>query len=231
MLMEDMQDQVVEEQDIIEEEVEKQDVTGEQAEVEGTLLKHKKKKEKKTGWKYELLDLVKTFIICFIAVFLISHYIISPVQVDGSSMKPTLQDNDLGLMNIMNRKMSGVKRYDVVIVYNEQYDEDWVKRVIGLPGDSIYAKDDVVYVNGKAIEEPYLDTDYANAFRESGNHFTQDFDIVELGEDEYFLMGDNRIDSTDSRVVGAFKGKDIIGKDVYVFYPFNHMKIVGNGAI
>ena len=194
------------------------------------LQNKKKKKEKKTGWKYELLDLAKTFVICFIIVWLISHFVVRPVRVDGDSMKPTLLDNELGLMNVFSKKTSGVERYDVVIVYNENAGEDWVKRVIGLPGDSVYAKDDVVYVNGKAIDEPYLDTEYANNYRSEGLNFTGDFETVILGEDEYFLMGDNRPYSHDSRAVGPFKGENIVGKDVYVFYPFNEMKIVGNGA-
>lgn len=187
------------------------------------------KKEKKTGWKYELFDLARTFVICFILVWLISHFLVRPVRVDGESMKPTLMDEELGLMNIISLKTGGIDRYDVVVVNNKQANEDWVKRVIGLPGDRLYAKDDVVYVNGKAIEEPYLDTDYANAIRARGEIFTKDFEEVILDEDEYFLMGDNRLLSHDSRAVGPFKGEDIIGKDVYVFYPFNEMKIVGNG--
>ena len=74
-----------------------------------------------------------------------------------------------------------------------------------------------------------MDIDYANKIRERGDNFTADFDEVILGEDEYFLMGDNRVNSTDSRMVGPFKGENIVGKDVYVFFPFNRMKIVGNG--
>lgn len=186
--------------------------------------------KKKTGWKYELFDLARTFVICFIAVWLVTTFIVKPVKVDGKSMYPTLMDEDIGIMNIISKKIGGVDRYDVVIVKNEKMHEDWVKRVIGLPGDSIYAKDDVVYVNGKPLDEPYLDNDHANAVRKRGDHFTNDFDEVILGDDEYFLMGDNRINSSDSRVVGPFKGKDIIGKDVYVVFPFDRMKIVGNGG-
>lgn len=190
----------------------------------------KEKKPKKTGWKYELLDLAKTFVICFIAVFLFTHYLFKPVHVDGRSMQPTLEDNDLGFINIISRKLNGFERYDVVVVNNKEFKEDWVKRVIGLPGDSVYAKDDVVYVNGKPIEEPYLDNEIADSYHSRGELFTLDFDEVILGEDEYFLMGDNRRNSTDSRVVGPFKKEDIVGKDVYVIFPFGNMKIVGNGA-
>lgn len=68
--------------------------------------------------------------ICFIAIFLITTYLIRPVRVDGRSMYPTLEDDDIGIMNIISRKMFGVDRYDVVVVYNDKVKEDWVKRVI-----------------------------------------------------------------------------------------------------
>lgn len=181
----------------------------------------------KSGWKFEVLDLFKTFVICFVSIFLITTYLIKPVTVHGKSMYPTLKDKDVGAINVIFRKLFDVKRFDVVVAYRDGM--DWVKRIIGLPGDRVYAKDDVVYVNGKPIEEPYLNNDYANKIRARGDKFTQDFDEVILGEDEYFLMGDNRIISKDSRDIGPFLGKSIVGKDVYVIYPFNDMKIVENG--
>lgn len=188
----------------------------------------KKKKKEKTGLKYELLDLLKTFIVCFIVVFLLSHFVVKPVQVDGDSMYPTLENQEIGLVNVFSAKHLGINRFDVVVVKHEETNDNWVKRVIGMPKDTVYAKDDVVYVNGKAIEEPYLDSDYVSQIRRQGKKFTEDFDPVTLGEDEYFLMGDNRVVSYDSRAVGAFKKEDIIGKDAYILYPFSKMKIVGN---
>lgn len=181
----------------------------------------------KSGWKFELFDLAKTFMICFVSIFLITTYLIKPVTIHGKSMYPTLKDKDVGAINVISRKVFNVERFDVVVAYRDGM--DWVKRVIGLPGDRVYAKDDVVYVNGKPIEEPYLNNDYVNKIRARGDKFTQDFDEVILGEDEYFLMGDNRIISKDSRDIGPFLGKSIVGKDVYVVYPFNDMKIIRNG--
>ena len=181
-----------------------------------------KSDKKKQGIKYEILDLLKTFIICFIAVFLLTTFVVKPVRVDGRSMYPTLEDGEVGLMNVFSAKFTDIDRFDVVVAYNEESGENWVKRVIGLPGDTVYAKDDVVYVNGLPIEEPYLDTDYVNQIRERGDYFTQDFDKITLGEDEYFLMGDNRVVSYDSRRVGPFKRDDIKGKGIFILYPFLH---------
>lgn len=190
----------------------------------------KPKKGKKQGIVYELLDLLKTFVICAICVFLLTTFVVKPVRVDGQSMYPTLENEEIGVMNVFSAKFLSVERQDVVVVYNEQTEENWVKRVIGMPGDTIYAKDDILYVNGIALEEPYLDTAYAKSIRNRGDKFTGDFEKVTLKEDEYFMMGDNRVVSHDSRRVGPFKGEDIRGKDVYVVYPFNKMKMVRNGA-
>lgn len=187
-----------------------------------------KSDKKKQGIKYEILDLLKTFIICFIAVFLLTTFVVKPVRVDGRSMYPTLEDGEVGLMNVFSAKFTDIDRFDVVVAYNEESGENWVKRVIGLPGDTVYAKDDVVYVNGLPIEEPYLDTDYVNQIRDRGDYFTQDFEKVTLGEDEYFLMGDNRVVSYDSRRVGPFKRDDIKGKGIFVLYPFDKIKMIGN---
>ena len=205
-------------------------IDDEQQEDSSSMKKSKKKKPKKSGWKYELFDLARTFIICFIVVMLLSHFVINPVQVDGDSMYPTLSDSEIGVMNIFLAKTQGIKRQDVVVVYNEETDENWVKRVIGMPNDTVYAKDDVVYVNDKPLEEPYLNTEYANHIRSQGKPFTEDFNKITLGKDEYFLMGDNRVVSYDSRAVGPFKKSAIVGKDVYVLFPFTEIKMVRNGA-
>lgn len=192
----------------------------------------KKKKNESRGWKYEIFDLVRTFLICFVVVMLISNFVVKPVHVDGDSMHPTLNDGEIGLINIFSVQQQGIERQDVVVAKHEDYNgkEDWVKRVIGLPNDTVYAKNDVIYINDKALAEPYLDNEYANNIRKQGRVFTEDFDKVTLQDDEYFLMGDNRVVSFDSRKVGAFKEKDIIGKDAYIIFPFGDMKMVRNGA-
>ena len=184
--------------------------------------------KKKINWAAEIKELLITFVICFVAVWTITTYVIKPVQVDGDSMYPTLVHEEVGAVNMLFVKMDGVERYDVVVVHNKAQDENWVKRVIGLPGETISAKDDIVYINGQPLEEPYLDTEYVKDIRSKGNYFTEDFQEITLGEDEYFLMGDNRVVSLDSRRVGPFQKEDIIGKDVYVVFPFDQMKMVRN---
>ncbi|MEG0315225.1 MAG: signal peptidase I [Erysipelotrichaceae bacterium] len=175
--------------------------------------------------KYELISLLKSFVVCFIFVFLLTSFIAKPIRVTGESMVPTLLDGEMGFTNVFKVKTQEIKRSDVVIVRAKNINELWVKRVIGLPGEVIEAKNDKVYIDGKLLEEDYLDTDYANNFRKYEN-FTRDFAPIKLSDDEYFLMGDNRVVSYDSRVVGAFHEKDIIGKDAYILFPFDEIKIV-----
>ena len=101
-----------------------------------------------------------------------------------------------------------------------------VKRVIGLPGERIRASGDTVYINDSAIQEPYLDNDYADSIRLTENYkFTEDFDEVQLGEDEYFLLGDNRYASKDSRELGPFRRADIKAVDFFIVLPFNKMRV------
>lgn len=184
--------------------------------------------EEKFDLKKELIELGKTFIFCLIIVTLITNFVFTPVQVEGESMYPTLHNKSKGIVNIFLVKFGEIYRQDIVVVKYRAENESWVKRVIGIPGDRISCKNDVVYVNGEALDEPYLDTVYATQQRNKNGYFTTDFDEVVLGEDEYFLMGDNRVVSRDSRMVGVFKKEDIVGKDVYVFYPFEHMGLNRN---
>ncbi|MCQ5121033.1 signal peptidase I [Massilicoli timonensis] len=165
-------------------------------------------------------------IICALALaFLCSHFIILPIQVDGNSMYPTLEDGEFGLSYVFKRRFLEVERGDIVVVKYAPDDEYWVKRVIGLPNETISCKDDTIYIDGKALEEPYLDADYVARIRAAQGYFTDDFEEVALGEDEYFLMGDNRSASFDSRMVDEmFTLEDIRSASGFILFPFDKMK-------
>ncbi len=184
--------------------------------------------EKKNDTVKELLSLLKVFVISFACFWLITKFLFNPIIIDGMSMYPTLHEDDLGIASIFSAKHLEIERFDIVIVNDkaENSKDHWVKRVIGLPGETISCMDDVVYINGEPIEEPFLDTEYANTQRENLGFFTSDFDEVTLGEDEYFVMGDNRTNSTDSRNVGPFTRDNITCKDVLIYYPFSNFKLV-----
>lgn len=166
-----------------------------------------------------VIEFAKSIFTSLIFVLVLTNFVVKPIKVNGDSMFPTLKDQSLGFSNILTYTLFGVNRNDIVIVYVESLNEYLVKRVIALPNETIEIKDDKVYVNGEEIKQDFLDQDYVSQF----STFTNGFNSVTLGDDEVFLMGDNRPYSSDSRVFGAFKLKDIIAKDAYIFYPFNEI--------
>lgn len=196
----------------------------------GDLAKDKHKQEpKETLFKVlvsNLVSLLKIFLVCSILVYLTVNYAVRPIHVRGGSMYPTLKEGDFGFSNAFSAKFQDIHRGDIVVVYErKQTRKFWVKRVIGLPGDRISCHKDTVYVNGVPLEEPYLDNDFAQNIRETNLVFTDDFDEEVLGEDEYWVMGDNRIISFDSRDHGPFEREDIRGVQLFVAFPFNRIKV------
>lgn len=164
-----------------------------------------------------LFSLLKIFLLCLVAVYGTFNYLVKPTWIYGVSMYPTLKDGAFVVSNAFVGHFMDVHRQDIVIAYDSDFAPVViVKRVIGLPGETIYAKNDVVYIDGKPLDEPYLNSDYARTFRELQGSFTADFGPVTLGEDEYFLMGDNRVKSEDSRVRGPVKRESIKATGTFV---------------
>lgn len=129
-------------------------------------------------------------------------------------MYPTLHHGDYLFLNKINYRFHSIKRGDIVVI--KMGKSRYIKRVIGLPGETIQAIDGKVYINGKYLEESYLSKDI----------ITLDFNLEEISgnyqipDDEYFVMGDNRPNSKDSRVFKAVERKKIIGKTTIVLFPF-----------
>lgn len=170
----------------------------------------------------DIKDTLITMVVTFLACMIISTYIFKPVVVNGTSMYPTVKDGDVGFSSIIKKKTTGIERFDIVVIDMEDYDKILIKRVIGLPGETIEFRDDVLYINGEVFEQNFLDSDYvAQELAESfSTVFTHDFETV-LGEDEYFCMGDNRLVSADSRAYGPFKGENILSCGIFVLFPFS----------
>lgn len=161
--------------------------------------------------------------------FLVFTYVVKPINIEGSSMKPTIFDKDLAMVDAIGLKQNGVKRFDIVIVESERLNSNLIKRVIGLPGETIEFKNDQLYVNGNYTPEPFLDQTFMETSKLETNkdYFTSDFKIT-LMDDEYFVMGDNRLHSEDSRALGPFKRDDFMGKNGFVIFPFNHFGWLNN---
>ena len=151
------------------------------------------------------------FLFILTAIIITRIFFFSPIRVNGTSMYPTLQDKEFMILNKISLKQ-GINRFDIVVVQeNNKY---IIKRVIGLPGESVMYKDSKLYINGKVIEDNYSKTT------------TNDFDNVVLGENEYFVMGDNRAVSSDSRIIGPVNIENIKGKTNLIIFPFNKMGTV-----
>jgi len=183
-------------------------------------------KTKKDKILNEVISILKIVVFSFAFVYLMQSFFFKPIQVEGNSMYPTLHDNDVGFTNVFTRNVNGIQRFDIVIVYVPASDKYLVKRVVGLPGETIYYSQNKLYVNGQYVEENFFDENYVNEFMASiDGYFTSDVESITLGSNEYFLLGDNRRISSDSRRFGPFTGDQIIGKGVFIFFPFNHFRI------
>lgn len=149
------------------------------------------------------------YIILLISIILIRTFFITLVQVDGTSMTSTLQNNDILLLNKLDKEY---QRFDIVVLkYNG---ERLVKRIIGLPGEKLRYRNNKLYINGEYIKEPKIDKKTAN------------FNITEIGynkipEGYYFVVGDNRDNSLDSRSIGLIKKEQILGTTKIRLFPFN----------
>lgn len=206
------------------------------------------KKAKKSELRYneddertlleDILGFIKVFVVSAIVILLFVNFVAHPVRVDGRSMYPTLKDGEFGFTNVGGVLLNGVKRGDIVVVTMEEKGQKshWVKRVIGMPGDTISCVNDIVFINGKVLDETqYIDPDYRqscvdqfgyfNKVPNADNSDVQDFEEVKLGDDEYYVMGDNRPYSKDSRYVGPVKKSQLFAKNMLVLLPISDIGV------
>lgn len=157
------------------------------------------------------------YILIFIFVLLIVIYLISFSEVVGPSMSNTLNDKDITLVFKANYEIFDVKRGDIVS-FKYKDTKYLIKRVIGLPGDQIEYIDGKLYINDILYKEKYIDNN------KNKSDLNMLYEIIP--DNEYFVLGDNRDNSLDSRKIGFIKKEDIIGKIVFRIFPFNGIKII-----
>lgn len=150
------------------------------------------------------------YVVIVVVVVLIRTFIITPVRVDGDSMKNTLKNGDILLLY----KLSSINRFDIIVLDEEKDNEKIIKRVIGMPGETVAIKKGKIYINDKVIDDEY-------AYGE-----TSDYNKVTLRDNEYFILGDNRLISKDSRYFGPIKENEIKGKIVFRLFPFTKIGMV-----
>ena len=181
--------------------------------------------------KNELIEWLKVIVLTAVFVIGIRSFIFSPITVDGASMMPTYENGDRVIVNKIGKTISDLDRFDI-IVFKAPDERNFIKRIIGLPGDHIAYKNDELYVNGEKLDEPYLAKfkSELNGFGYLNYDFTleQLTGAAEIPEGYYFVLGDNRRKSSDSRDarVGLVAKDQILGKAHIRIYPFTEVGLV-----
>ena len=160
------------------------------------------------------------YLIIIVVVIIIRSYIITPVVVRGDSMYDTLKDGEILFLSKIHYRVSSIQRFDIVVI--RDLDGDFIiKRVIGLPGDNVEYRDDVLYINGKKYDKRFTDD------------VTEDFTLEEvckihnvdcngkIPDGMYLVLGDNRDVSADSRVKGLIKRSQVQGKAIFRLWPIS----------
>ena len=141
-------------------------------------------------------------------------FLYQPVKVEGTSMAPLLSDQERIFINKFVYRFEPIQRGDVVVFwYPLDHSKSFIKRVVGLPGESVEIRQGAVYVNGNIVPEPYVPPQYEDL---------SDFGPVRVPKDNYFVMGDHRISSNDSRVFGPVASRFIYGRAVFAYWPVDH---------
>lgn len=186
-------------------------------------LEESKSKTKKSV-KKEIMSWILTIVTAVVAALIIRTFLFEPIRVDGDSMSDTLHNSELVFVTKPEYLLGEPSRQDVIICRYPNRTQYFVKRLIALPGDTIeivYNRNtrvNTVYVNGEAVEEPFLTKE-----RNNDNNAMAPYT---LGENEYFVMGDNRDNSNDSRFVGPISRNQIIGHVRFVFFPFDSARSI-----
>ena len=172
----------------------------------------------------EILNTSLYLLCVLVLTFLVIKYVGQRTEVNGASMEPTLHNGDNLIVDKISYRFKEPQRFDI-IVFPFEYEEEtyFIKRIIGMPGEEVMIDEDgVIYINGKELHESY------------GKEVIEDAGLaaetIALGEDEYFVMGDNRNNSTDSRseLVGNLHRDDIIGRAWVRIYPFDQMEVIAH---
>ena len=170
----------------------------------------------------EILETVVFIGSLFIVIYL---FIAQPNQVKGESMMPTFQNGNYIFTSKVTYKLRNPQRGDVIVFHSPgNPDIEYIKRVIGLPGDTVLLKNTEVFVNGRKLNEPYT----SDITLPLPNGYAQEDVPISVPEDYYFVMGDNRPHSSDSRDFGPITYESIIGQVFYRYFPTDKMGIIRN---
>ncbi len=154
------------------------------------------------------------YLIIIVVVVLLRLFIVTPVMVDGTSMSTTLHNNDIMILSKIDYVLNDIERFDIIVIRHNN--DRLIKRIIAFPGETVEVADGELYINGNFTKQDFLPKG------------TEEIDFVEeepLPKDCYFVMGDNRQDSFDSRYFGCVSRKEILGSANLVIFPFKNFGI------
>lgn len=175
-----------------------------------------------------VIDLTETVVIGLSMFLVVYLFLVQPHQVNGQSMVPNFQNGEYLLTDKLSYKFNDPQRGDVVVFHAPVSANcptgtgcDFIKRVIGKPGETVEVKDNAYFVNGQRLSEDYIPADFPIL----PGAYTKDR-LISLGENEYFVSGDNRPYSSDSRAWGPITKDEIVGRAFFVYWPFSNFGLV-----
>ncbi|MGN7760417.1 signal peptidase I [Paenibacillus sp. 22594] len=183
--------------------------------------------------KNEVLEWIKAIAIALILVILIRWLLFKPFIVDGPSMQPNFHTGERVIVNEILYDIRSPQRGEVIVFHVPSEGKDFIKRVIGVAGDTVKVEGDVVTVNGEPVNETYIKgaIDQAhnnNALYNNKNFPNEDFTDGTVPKGHVFVMGDNRSDSTDSRMIGYVPLGDIVGRADLIFWPVKDITMINH---
>ncbi|AIQ19022.1 MULTISPECIES: signal peptidase I [unclassified Paenibacillus] len=183
--------------------------------------------------KNEVLEWIKAIAIALVLVILIRWLLFKPFIVDGPSMKPNFHTGERVIVNEILYDIRSPQRGEVIVFHVPSEGKDFIKRVIGVAGDTVKVEGDVVTVNGEPVNETYIqgaidEAHNNNALYNNKNFPNEDFTDGTVPEGHVFVMGDNRSDSTDSRMIGYVPLGDIVGRADLIFWPVKDISVINH---
>ncbi|GDX61907.1 signal peptidase I [Candidatus Levyibacteriota bacterium] len=172
------------------------------------------------------IDIIQTIVLAFSIFLIVYAWLFRPFEVSGKSMHPTFHDGEYVITNLIGLKFNNLNRGDVIVFKApKDKDKDFIKRIIGLPGDKIKLLENEIYINDKKINESaYLGID----IKTSEGIFLKEGSSITVPSENYFVCGDNREYSSDSREWGFVTKEAIIGKSIFVYWPQDRLRIINN---
>jgi signal peptidase I len=183
--------------------------------------------------KNEVLEWIKAIAIALVLVILIRWLLFKPFIVDGPSMQPNFHTGERVIVNEVLYDIRTPQRGEVIVFHVPSEGRDFIKRVIAVAGDTVKVEGDVVTVNGEPVNETYIQGAIDNAHNNNSlynnkNFPNEDFTDGTVPEGHVFVMGDNRSDSTDSRMIGYVPLGDIVGRADLIFWPVKDITVINH---